>query len=63
MFQRPAEGRGETSVVKLWIHDPGASPAIVSYNASSGLVHFENKKIFSSTLKKRSSLLCTPLAV
>jgi hypothetical protein len=34
---------------------PGDTPTIVSYNATSSLVRFEHKKIFSSTLKKHSS--------
>jgi hypothetical protein len=46
-------------------HHTGANPTIVSYNASdakiynamSSLVHYDNKKIVSSTLKKRFSLL------
>jgi hypothetical protein len=32
--------------------DPAPDPTIVSYNAVGSLVRFENKKIFSSILKK-----------
>jgi hypothetical protein len=53
-----------------YIANTGAIPTIVSYNASdvkiynatSSLLRFE-KQFFSSTLKKRSSILHTMLAL
>jgi hypothetical protein len=46
-------------MAKRLISHPGSNPTILSYNASdvkfynatSSLVHFENKKIFAPTLK------------
>jgi hypothetical protein len=36
--------------MSIYLHETGADPSTMSYNATSRLVHFDNK-IFSYTLK------------